>query len=75
MADLAFKTAGTVLVKLGSIVYSEIASVWGLKDDLKKLQRTMAIIKTVLQGTEEKQACNRELSIWLTQLKDIFLDD
>ncbi|PON72926.1 NB-ARC domain containing protein [Trema orientale] len=74
MADLAFKTAGTVLVKLGSIVYSESASAWGLKDDLKKLQRSMAVIKTVLQDAEEKQARNRELSIWLTQLKDVILD-
>lgn len=71
---MAFNAAGSVFDTLGLFVFGEIAAAWGIKEDLKKLRRTMSIIKAELLDAEKKQARNQELSTWLTQLKDILLD-
>ncbi|KAF5472409.1 hypothetical protein F2P56_009129 [Juglans regia] len=71
MADLASALAGSLLEKLGSLVYREVYLAWGVQSDLQKLERTIFTIKIVLLDAEYKQASNPKLSIWLGQLKDI----
>ncbi|CAL2272365.1 unnamed protein product [Prunus armeniaca] len=74
MADIAFPLATKLIEKLGSITSEQICLAWGVKADLKKLQRTMSIIKDVLLDAEQKQAHNQQIRSWLRQLKDAFLD-
>ncbi|CAL2272371.1 unnamed protein product [Prunus armeniaca] len=74
MADLAFPLATKLIEKLGSIASEQICLAWGVKADLKKLQRTMSIIKDVLLDAEQKQEHNQQIRSWLRQLKDVFLD-
>lgn len=58
--------------KPGSLAYEEVASTWGVKHDLKRLERTLCHIKAVLMDAEEQRAKNQELQVWLGQLKDVF---
>ncbi|KAL6272932.1 hypothetical protein ACE6H2_023624 [Prunus campanulata] len=74
MAGLAFPLATKLIEKLGSITSEQICLAWGVKADLKKLQRTMSIIKDVLLDAEQKQERNQQIRSWLRQLKDVFLD-
>ncbi|CAL2272380.1 unnamed protein product [Prunus armeniaca] len=74
MAELAFPLAAELIEKLGSIASEQISLAWGVKADLKKLQRTMSTIKDVLLDAEQKQAHNQQIRSWLRQLKDVFLD-
>ncbi|CAL8169719.1 unnamed protein product [Prunus armeniaca] len=74
MADLAFPLATKLIEKLGSFASEQICLAWGVKADLKKLQRTMSTIKGVILDAEQKQAHNQQIRSWLRQLKDVFLD-
>jgi hypothetical protein len=73
MAELASGIAGKILEKLASLAYEEFSLVWNVKSELRELELTMTTIQAVLLDAEEKQASNGLLSIWLRQLKDIFL--
>ena len=74
MAELAFIIIGNVLEKLGSVAYPEFGLAWGFKSDLRKLERTMSIIREVLLDAEKRQASDSLLRIWLGQLNDILHD-
>ncbi|CAL2272375.1 unnamed protein product [Prunus armeniaca] len=74
MTEVAFPLATKLIEKLGSIASEQICLAWGVKADLKKLQRTMSTIKDVLLDAEQKQAHNEQIRSWLRQLKDVFLD-
>ncbi|XP_059463050.1 putative disease resistance protein RGA3 isoform X2 [Corylus avellana] len=74
MAELAFGIIGNVIQKLGSVAYQEFTLSSGFKSDLKKLKRTMSIIREVLLDAEKKQASDRLLRIWLGQLNNVLHD-
>ncbi|KAJ7976791.1 Disease resistance protein [Quillaja saponaria] len=67
-----FSFAHSLLEKLGSLAYQEVCLVWGLHDDLLRLEHTLANIRAVLLDAEEKQEHNHALRVWLCQLKDVF---
>jgi signal recognition particle GTPase len=74
MTEFAFSIAEKVIEKLGSLAYQEISLARNIESDLQKLQDTMSTVQAVLLDAEEKQAKNRQLSIWLGRLKDVFHD-
>ncbi|KAL5575063.1 hypothetical protein UlMin_016762 [Ulmus minor] len=74
MADFAFSLAQNVLEKLASSAFEEISLAWDLKKEIEKLQVTMSTIKAVLLDAEERQTNDATLRIWLTNLKDVFLN-
>jgi hypothetical protein len=74
MAELAFGIIGNIFQKLGSVVYQELSLAWGIKSDLRRLERTMSIIKEVLLDAEKKQATDPLLRLWLEQLNDVLHD-
>ena len=74
MAEFVSDTAASVLEKLATISVQEICLIRGLKEELKKLENSMSIVKDVLRDAEEKQARDKRISSWLAQLKDVFLD-
>ncbi|KAK8696488.1 hypothetical protein V6N13_001622 [Hibiscus sabdariffa] len=60
-----------VFEKLANTLLQEIADRLGLKKEVRKLQRTLYVIREVLADAEEQQLTNRALRIWLTDLKEV----
>nr|XP_023929467.1 putative disease resistance protein RGA3 [Quercus suber] len=74
MAENAYCIAGKIVQLLGSLIYEELSSAWGVQSDLKKLECTVLAIKVVLLDAEEKQESDHRLNHWLGQLKDVLND-
>ncbi|XP_030954854.1 putative disease resistance protein At1g50180 [Quercus lobata] len=74
MAQNAYYIAGKIVELLGSLIYEELSSTWGVQSDLKKLECTVLAIKAVLLDAEEKQESDHRLNDWLGQLKDVLND-
>ncbi|KAK8682250.1 hypothetical protein V6N13_054642 [Hibiscus sabdariffa] len=66
---LAVEVAATVLVKLSSAAFQEICSMWGVRDEVEKLNETLMVIQAVLVDAEEQQLHNREITFWLRKFK------
>uniref|UniRef100_A0A2N9HQU2 Uncharacterized protein n=1 Tax=Fagus sylvatica TaxID=28930 RepID=A0A2N9HQU2_FAGSY len=64
----------TVIEKLRPLASKEISLAWNIASDLEKLQDIMSTVQAVLLDAEEKQAKNRQLTLWLGRLKDVFHD-
>ncbi|KAG2674828.1 hypothetical protein I3760_13G155400 [Carya illinoinensis] len=70
-----FDVAARILESLGSQVLKEIGLLWGVTDELEKLEKTVWTIHAVLRDAEEKRAVNnREVIDWLEKLKDVVYD-
>ncbi|KAB1227431.1 putative disease resistance protein RGA3 [Morella rubra] len=69
---LLFSIAEGILGKLGSRALQELGLLWGVKDELEKLQDTVSTIKAVLLDAEEKRAAgNNAVKLWLERLDDV----
>ncbi|CAL8113797.1 unnamed protein product [Prunus armeniaca] len=65
-----FNVAEGIIGRLGSLVFQEIALLWGVKDDLQKLKEKVAQLQAVLLDAEQKQANNNEVKVWLQSVED-----
>ncbi|XP_016652641.1 PREDICTED: putative disease resistance protein RGA1 [Prunus mume] len=65
-----FNVAEGIIGRLGSLVFQEIALLWGVKDDLQKLKDKVAQLQAVLLDAEQKQANNNEVKVWLQSVED-----
>ena len=63
-----------VFDKLATPFLEEITNICGVKEELKKLRRTLRVIQTVLKDAEERQLTDRALRNWLTELKEVAYD-
>ncbi|XP_024027122.1 disease resistance protein RGA2-like [Morus notabilis] len=72
--EVVYGTAAEVLKRVATAAEQEICLAWGMKGDLKKLEKTMSTLKAVLLDAENKQEQNEALRVWLRRLKDVFLD-
>ncbi|XP_007018346.2 PREDICTED: putative disease resistance protein RGA3 [Theobroma cacao] len=63
-----------VFEKLASRFLKEIAGRCGFKDEIKKLQRALRAMQAVLQDAEERQATDKNLKLWLSELKEVAFD-
>ncbi|KAK5824063.1 hypothetical protein PVK06_018826 [Gossypium arboreum] len=63
-----------VFEKLASRFLKEIADRCGFKDEIKKLQRALGAIQTVLQDAEEWQATDKSSKLWLSDLREVAFD-
>uniref|UniRef100_A0A2N9G5H1 Disease resistance protein RGA3 n=1 Tax=Fagus sylvatica TaxID=28930 RepID=A0A2N9G5H1_FAGSY len=68
--ELSTKVAEGVIGQLGNLARQEIGLLWGVKDDLEKLQNTVSTIKAVLLDAEEKQVQSHAIKDWVENLKD-----
>lgn len=75
MADivLSFVVEGT-LARVVSLITEEIILQWNLKEDLKRLQESLAMIHDVLQDAEEQQVTQKAVKRWLKKLRDVAYD-
>ncbi|KAL0561852.1 hypothetical protein IC582_002297 [Cucumis melo] len=75
MADsILFNVAASVITKLGSSALRELGSLWGVNDELDKLQNTLSAIKAVLLDAEEQQSKSHTVKDWISKIKDVFYD-
>ncbi|XP_024029133.1 putative disease resistance protein RGA3 [Morus notabilis] len=72
--EVVYGTAVEVLKRVATAAEQEICLAWGMKEDLKKLEKTMSTLKAVLLDAGKKQEQNEALRVWLRRLKDVFLD-
>ncbi|KAK8692422.1 hypothetical protein V6N13_075881 [Hibiscus sabdariffa] len=63
-----------VFEKVASRVLKEIANRCGFKDEILKLQRSLRMIQAVLEDAEERQAADKALKLWLSELKEVAYD-
>ena len=75
MADqIPYSIAEQLLTKLGSHVFQEIAMMYGVEDDLKKLRDSLSSVNAVLLDAEEKQEKSHAVEVWVRRLKEIVYD-
>ena len=75
MADaILYGVVQTIIESLGSSTLNQIGSIWGVKDDLKKMNNTVLTIQAVLQDAEEQQVKNHQVKDWLMKLRDAAFD-
>ncbi|CAN4107214.1 unnamed protein product [Withania somnifera] len=73
-ASFLFNIANSILGKLGSRALQEFYLIWGVKNELNKLKKTLLTISVVLLDAEDQQSKNHELTNWLEELKDVLYD-
>ncbi|KAK9137894.1 hypothetical protein Sjap_008488 [Stephania japonica] len=63
-----------ILKKIGSLAGREVSLMWGVKGELKKLQKTADMIQKVLQDAERRQRDTNAVKLWLQRLKQAAYD-
>lgn len=72
MAEILVSAITEALVdKLISFVSDEVSLVWGVRDEMKKLQTTFASIQAMLADAERQQVEQATVKVWLENLKDV----
>ncbi|CAO2819548.1 unnamed protein product [Amaranthus hypochondriacus] len=66
--SILFGLAQEILTKLGATALNEIASAWGFKAELDKLNATITTMKNVLLDAEDRQADDHAVRGWLERL-------
>ncbi|KAM1604526.1 hypothetical protein ACFX15_030627 [Malus domestica] len=64
-----FNVAARIIGRLGSLAFQEIGLIWGVQDELHKLQEIVAGFQGVLLDAEQKQT-NNEVKLWLESVED-----
>ncbi|XP_031395507.1 disease resistance protein RGA2-like isoform X2 [Punica granatum] len=64
----------SLLDKIVSLVAEEVSLAWAIKDELRKLQRTLVSIRVVIADAEQWQFHEHKLRVWLEDLKDVLYD-
>ncbi|PHT28148.1 hypothetical protein CQW23_32257 [Capsicum baccatum] len=59
---------------LGSLATEEVASIYGLRDELKNLSATVSSIQAVLIDAEEQQGSSNLVRDWIKRLKKVFFE-
>ncbi|KAL4601015.1 hypothetical protein ACB092_11G241500 [Castanea dentata] len=68
-----FDVAKGIIEKAGNHAIQEIGLLWGVKDEIEKLRKTVSTIHAVLLDAEEQQYKN-QVKEWLESLKDVIYD-
>ncbi|KAM4099291.1 hypothetical protein ACJW30_07G146800 [Castanea mollissima] len=71
---ILFGVARKMIESLGSEIFQEIGSLWGVKDELQNIKSTVSRIQAVLQDAAEQQNHNHQVRDWLEKLKDVVYD-
>nr|DAD45257.1 TPA_asm: hypothetical protein HUJ06_003487 [Nelumbo nucifera] len=60
--------------KLASPIITEFGSLWGIENDLAKLQTTLRMIQAVLNNAGQRQTKEEAVKIWLDELNHLAYD-
>ncbi|XP_030946418.1 disease resistance protein RGA2-like [Quercus lobata] len=75
MADaILYGLVRKIIESLGSATLDQIGSIWGVNDELEKMNNTVLTIQAVLQDAEEQQVQNKQVEHWLNRLRDVVFD-
>ncbi|ONK71092.1 uncharacterized protein A4U43_C04F4640 [Asparagus officinalis] len=74
MAMVLDALAETIVSKLAEVVEEKVATVLGVKEEIKRLQRRMESIKHVLHDAERKRIQSESVARWVRELKDVMYD-
>ncbi|XP_065632008.1 putative disease resistance protein RGA4 isoform X2 [Quercus suber] len=75
MADaILYGVVQKIIESLGSSTLKQIGSIWGVKDDLQKMNDTVLAIQAVLEDAEEQQIQNHQDEHWLMKLREVVFD-
>ncbi|KAL6327844.1 hypothetical protein AAG906_026518 [Vitis piasezkii] len=72
--QIPFSLIEKLLMKLGSSIYGEIGLMYGVRNELGKLQDKLSMIKAVLVDAEEQQQRSHAVATWVQRLKDVVYD-
>ena len=71
---ILFGVAQKIIENLGSQIFQEIGSLWGVKDELQNIKSAVSRIQAVLLDATEQQSHNHQDRDWLRKLKDVVYD-
>ncbi|XP_023903251.2 putative disease resistance protein RGA3 [Quercus suber] len=71
---ILYGVAQKIIESLGSSTLKQIGSIWGVKDELEKMNNTVLTIQAVLQDAEEQQVENHHVKHWLMKLREVVFD-
>ncbi|KAF3954583.1 hypothetical protein CMV_020091 [Castanea mollissima] len=71
---ILFGVAQKMIESLGSQLFQEIGSLWGVEDELQNIKSVVSRIQAVLQDAAEQQNHNHQVRDWLEKLKDVVYD-
>ncbi|KAF9664018.1 hypothetical protein SADUNF_Sadunf17G0112500 [Salix dunnii] len=75
MAEAVTSALGSILLEnLNTRVLEELGLVFGLQTEFEKLKLTFMTVQAVLKDAEEKQWKDKDIRIWLQNLKDAAYD-
>ncbi|PNX92312.1 disease resistance protein rga3-like [Trifolium pratense] len=69
-----FDITHSLLGKLASYAFEEVARAYGVYDDLQEIKDTLSIIRSLLLDAEEKKNQQHALREWLRQVQNICFD-
>ncbi|XP_065628653.1 putative disease resistance protein RGA1 isoform X2 [Quercus suber] len=69
-----FDIAKEIIGKAGNLALTEVALIWGVKDEINKLKETVSKISAVILDAEAKQHGSEVIKEWLKRLKDAMCD-
>ncbi|XP_034680210.1 putative disease resistance protein RGA3 [Vitis riparia] len=72
--QIPFSLIEKLLMTLGSSIYGEIGLMYGVRNELGKLQEKLSMIKAVLVDAEEQQQRSHAVATWVQRLKDVVYD-
>ncbi|XP_054781510.1 LOW QUALITY PROTEIN: putative disease resistance protein RGA3 [Prosopis cineraria] len=64
----------SVINRLGSLAFREIAMIYGVKSDIERLKDTAEAIKAVLVDAEQKQQKDQLIKLWIRRLKQVLFE-
>ncbi|KAA8545073.1 hypothetical protein F0562_019828 [Nyssa sinensis] len=63
--------AELILQKVVSSAVEEISLAWGLKGDVKKLNKTLTMLQALLRDYEKTKVKGEAMTLWLKNLEDV----
>uniref|UniRef100_A0A2N9J4C1 Uncharacterized protein n=1 Tax=Fagus sylvatica TaxID=28930 RepID=A0A2N9J4C1_FAGSY len=67
---ILYGVAQKMIENLGSQIFQEIGSLWGVQDELDNIKSIVSRIQAVLQDAAEQQSQSNQVRDWLEKLKD-----
>jgi Leucine-rich repeat (LRR) protein len=67
---ILYGVAQKMIENLGSQIFQEIGSLWGVQDELDYIKSSVSRIQAVLQDAAEQQSQSNQVRDWLEKLKD-----
>ncbi|XP_017971219.1 PREDICTED: probable disease resistance RPP8-like protein 2 [Theobroma cacao] len=71
---MAEAVVSNVAARLGELVTQEAKFLWGVEDQVKRLQTELVWMKSFLKEADSRQAEDERVRLWVTEIRDIAYD-